>query len=121
MLKRLLIICSTLSFGAFACQDLPVRTENDVNEWKSGIFDHRERNGSSYIVDIVFPLEFNGYALNNVRLFKGEGNDSDEFILPIDISSDNSIRAIVGKDIINELVFYVIYGQCGYRFEYGLG
>ena len=120
---RILILTVLLfcSYDVTACQNPPTRTEQDAIDWKAKIFDYREEHGDSVIIDIQFPLEFNGYSLTNIRLFKGNGQSANEFIFPIDTSSNDSVRALIGKNIIDELTLSVSYEDCGYMFNYKIG
>lgn len=115
-LTFLVLLCSV--FEALACQQPPNQTEQDFVSWKSQVFDNRKDNGTSIILDIAFPIEFNGYQFTGVRLFKGNGVGSNEFIFPISTTDDATVSAMVGKEQIEELSFAVTYSDCGYIFHY---
>ncbi len=116
ILTFVFLLCSV--FEALACQKPPVQTEQDFVSWKSQVFDSRKDNGTSIILDIAFPIEFNEYQFTGVRLFKGNGVASNEFILPISTTDESTVRAMVGKELIEELSFAVTYSDCGYIFHY---
>lgn len=118
MIKTLLIISLLFSFTTLACQNPPVRTESDVINWQAEVIDYRVTNGNSIILDITFPLEFKGHPFTDIRLFRESFEDSNDFYFLLDSAHGPTISAMVGSEIINELVLHVGYSTCGYSFEY---